>query len=87
MPVTDVRIDQLIDHSPTITPDQIRALVQAPERLTRLDVARLYAVMLGEHGHELGRLNVRALNEAIIARWSFSGLEYIKREAWKGAFA
>lgn len=48
---------------------------------TRASVAAAYRLVL--HSTDRGRVNWRAVNEAITARWSVSALEWIKREAWR----
>jgi hypothetical protein len=48
----------------------------------RADIAKLYYQVLIEwNGGE--EPNWRLINEAILSRWSFSGLEWIKAQAWK----
>ena len=52
--------------------------ISLPE-MKRQDIARTYALAL-KNSHNTDWYKV---NQAIIARWSFSGLEYIKTRAWK----
>ena len=47
--------------------------------MKRKDVALTYAMSLRNSQPP----NWERVNKAIIARWSFSGLEYIKTQAWK----
>lgn len=51
---------------------------------TRVDVSASYAAALVYPGPEI---DWHEVNAAIIERWSLSGLEFIKREAWKRAKA
>ena len=57
-------------------------LVQAAQRkgLTRRFVAGLYAISLRI---QFGQTDWAVVNQAIIARWSISGLKWIKRLAWR----
>ena len=52
----------------------------ANPRATRDVVANVYGMAI--MSSEARTLNWRRVNEAIIARWSRSALEYIKRRAW-----
>lgn len=45
---------------------------------TRRDVAKTYAILI-QKGHK----DFAEINRAILKRWSPSGLEWIKKEAWK----
>ena len=50
--------------------------------LTRNDIAQDYGGLLREHDpRDIDFW--RRLNDMIIARWSLSGLKYIKEKAWK----
>lgn len=49
----------------------------------RLEIAEAYAELLMSNWSQLGELDVAALNEAIVNRWSLSGLVWIKERAWK----
>lgn len=53
-------------------------------KMRRRDVAKSYALALksSESTHEI---DFGKVNQAIIARWSLSGLEWIKKQAWTGA--
>jgi hypothetical protein len=51
--------------------------------MKRLDVAKTYRLIL--HSGDIERVNWRAVNAAIIERWSVSALEWIKGFAWKDA--
>lgn len=64
-----------------IRPCDVLALLDEP-KVRRIDIARAYALMLSEHWLTLAALDVRALNLAIEAHWSLSGLCWIKKEAW-----
>ncbi len=61
--------------------DVERALLDeiADPRMKRDDVALAYAFGLRQHAE----VDWRKVNEAIIDRWSPSGLEYVKGKAWK----
>jgi len=48
----------------------------------RLDIARTY--YLAMKSSERDKVNWEKVNKAIIERWSMSGLEYIKTQAWSG---
>jgi hypothetical protein len=50
----------------------------ADESNTRQQVARVYALALGDE-----TIGWYAVNLAIIDRWTLSGLVWIKRHAWK----
>lgn len=52
----------------------------AYEANTQADVAQRYAWAI-----QRGDVDWKAVNEAIIARWSVSGLKRIKRMAWRGS--
>ena len=54
----------------------------ADKRMKRNDVAQTYALAL--RSSERDRIDWRKVNEAIIARWSFSALTWIKERAWSG---
>lgn len=51
----------------------------ADERMTRDDVALTYAFGLRQHDE----VDWPKVNQAIINRWSFAALRYIKEKAWK----
>ena len=53
----------------------------ATPAMKRRDVAMTYRLAL----RGAGRVDWPAVNRAIIARWSLSGLDWIKREAFKAA--
>jgi hypothetical protein len=54
--------------------------IATPE-LKRPDIAQTYLMaMLSSESNDI---NWRKVNEAIIARWSRSALEWIKKEAWR----
>ena len=48
----------------------------------RMDIARTYA--LATKSSEFKQVDWVKVNEAIVKRWSLSGLEYIKNLAWTG---
>lgn len=50
------------------------------ESPTRDDAAQLYAACLSNYGPDA---DWRSINEAVIDRWSLSGLRYVKDRAWK----
>lgn len=54
----------------------------ADVKMTRRDVAKTYALTI--KSPEFGDINFDRVNQAIIARWSRSGLEWIKKQAWTG---
>ena len=45
---------------------------------TRRDVARTYAILISK-----GHREFKGINGAIVERWSMSGLQWIKKQAWK----
>lgn len=51
------------------------------KKIGKDDVAKMYAkiIRLGEYFDE----DFKALNSLIVTRWSVSGLEDIKKQAWK----
>ena len=50
----------------------------------RKDIALTYYLcMVSSENIDSENIDWKKVNEAIINRWSFSGLEYIKNEAWK----
>jgi hypothetical protein len=52
--------------------------------ISRNNIARTYrSAIESEHNGE-ERIDWEKVNAAIIERWSKSGLQYIKRRAWKG---
>jgi hypothetical protein len=56
----------------------------ARKEAKRLDIAKTYGLAL----RSSYPTDWRAVNEAIINRWSMSALEWIKKQAWSGrAFA
>lgn len=68
--------EQMVDPQGTI-------LREIPDtRFKRDDVADTYAWCLRAHDAG-GVINWARINQEIIARWSLSGLAYIKAEAWK----
>ncbi len=56
----------------------------ADKRFKRKSVAKTYSLAMRTHqlGHEV--IDWKKVNEAIIARWSFSGLNWIKEQAHSG---
>lgn len=54
----------------------------AEPRCKQKSIIMTYGLAL--RSSERDRINWRKVNEAIIARWSFSGLNRIKNAAWKG---
>lgn len=55
--------------------------IARPE-MTRRDVAKTYALAL--RSSERNRVDWKKVNRAIIDRWSPSGLDWIKQQAWSG---
>jgi len=53
----------------------------ADVRLKRKDVAATYAMAIKSAAQGSDKPDWRAINEAILARWSHSGLEFIKKLA------
>ncbi len=51
-------------------------------QLYRRDIAKTYALAM--KSSECGLIDWAKVNRAIIGRWSVSGLEYIKQQAWSG---
>lgn len=51
----------------------------ADNRLTRDDIASTYAWCIRQRDE----CDFRVINQAILERWSLSGLAYIKKRAWK----
>jgi len=54
----------------------------ADRGMKRRDVAQTYALALKSSEHD--RIDWRAVNEAIITRWSPHALVWIKERAWGG---
>lgn len=50
--------------------------------MKRRDIAQTYRLAL--QSSERDSIDWRKVNEAIIARWSVSGLNWIKEQAWSG---
>jgi hypothetical protein len=48
------------------------------KQFTRKDVAKTYAILI-----QCGHKDWTVINEAIIKRWSGSGWQWIKTQAWK----
>lgn len=57
----------------------------ASKECKQKDVASFYADIIVAQHVTRQRADVRELNQAIIGRWSVSGLERIKTAAWKQA--
>lgn len=55
----------------------------ASPAMRRLDIARTYRLILASG--DLERVNWRAVNTAIVSRWSMATLEWIKDWAWKNS--
>ena len=51
-------------------------------KMKRRDVAKTYALTI--KSSEFGDIDFDRVNRAIIERWSRSGLEWIKKQAWTG---
>ena len=51
------------------------------KKIRQNSLALTYAMAM--MSSECDRIDWRKVNEAIIKRWSFFGLEYIKNRAWK----
>lgn len=54
----------------------------ATKQATQKDVALTYAMALKSAAEGADAPDWRTINEAILARWSMSGLERIKKRAW-----
>lgn len=54
----------------------------ADEAFKRRDVAKTYHLAL--RSSERDRIDWKKVNRAIIERWSVSGLNWIKEQAWSG---
>lgn len=54
----------------------------ANPKMKRLDIAKTYRLAL--ESSERRHIDWFKVNSAIIARWSFSGLCWIKEQAWSG---
>ena len=52
----------------------------ADKRVKRRSVAMTYALAI----RSSEKTDFRAVNKAIIERWSVSGLDWIKKQAWSG---
>ena len=65
----------------TFDPEQIVVDAVNDYGSTRDSVALVYAMALRTNAH----IDWKRVNGAILLRWSPSGLEYIKRHAWKRA--
>jgi hypothetical protein len=58
--------------------------VEVVERArVRRDLVAAYANLIVEYMAGVENPHMAAVNNAIIAKWSMAGLEWIKREAWK----
>jgi hypothetical protein len=66
---------QLVDPQATI----LREI--ADKRMTRDDVALTYAFCIRQQS--VAPIDFGVINRAILARWSFSALKYIKTKAWR----
>jgi len=58
-------------------------LAEIAEKLPQREVAKSYGLALVSAAHGGDNPDWSAINRAILDRWSMSGLERIKREAWK----
>lgn len=67
--------------------DVVTWLEGKPKRPKRLEVARYYRDLLIEHRPNVMGVDWVPLNTAIRNRWSDSGLQWIKQEAWRMAAA
>lgn len=74
-----------MDSLDRMMPADVLVLIDNP-KVTRATIASAYADLLEAWSQELGAVDVSALNHAIIARWSMSGLKWIKQRAWKLAY-
>lgn len=61
-----------------------RALLEeiADPKMKRRDVAKSYALTI--KSSEFVQIDFDRVNRAIMQRWSASGLEWIKKQAWTG---
>ena len=51
--------------------------------LRQKDIALTYAMAMKSHAQGAEEVDWGAINEAILAKWSISGLDRIKKRAWK----
>lgn len=65
-----------------LIPTLVKLLMYEIEHGTQRSVALLYATCLEGFGEEPGFATCRKANRAIIARWSFGGLDRVKKIAW-----
>jgi hypothetical protein len=56
----------------------------AAKECKRRDVAKTYALAMRTEKAGVEKVDWKAVNAAIIARWSVSGLNWIKTQAWSG---
>ncbi len=64
-----------------VNPERIILEEIAMPKMTRDGVAQTYAFCLRQR--VLDRIDFQPINQAILARWRPSALEYIKRRAWE----
>jgi hypothetical protein len=50
----------------------------------RKDIAKTYRLAMQSSECQNNLIDWRKVNEAIVARWSFSALNWIKEQAWSG---
>jgi hypothetical protein len=55
----------------------------ASKQITQKHVALTYAMAIKSEHDKADKPDWKAINGAILSRWSMSGLEHIKRRAWK----
>jgi hypothetical protein len=53
------------------------------KKLKRKDIAKSYSIAISYVYKGIKSIDFKPINLAIINRWSRSGLEYIKTEAWR----
>jgi hypothetical protein len=56
----------------------------ADTSLKRRDIAQTYALAIDAEREDGAKVDWHKVNRAIIDRWSPSGLEWIKKQAWTG---
>ena len=72
-----------------MTAEELMAAIQSDRVTTRAAAAREYAQVIAAYLDDPSSMSnpsqpkIAQLNDAILKRWSASGLDWIKREAWK----
>jgi hypothetical protein len=65
-----------------VNPQRVILEEIAMPKMTRNGVALTYAFCLRQRDHDQAWINFGMINRAIVGRWSFSALDYIKARAW-----